>query len=101
MVNFDPTVGSEIGKQRPAVVISSDAVGRLPIKLVAPITGWQEKFSGTSGTFKSYPPPPTGSPRNPPSTRFRSEAFRWTGSEGGWDGCSMQNSRRSFTPWRP
>ncbi|MGE3309641.1 MAG: type II toxin-antitoxin system PemK/MazF family toxin [Limisphaerales bacterium] len=46
MVNFDPTVGSEIGKQRPAVVISSDAVGKLPVKLVAPITGWQEKFAG-------------------------------------------------------
>jgi len=45
MVNFDPTVGSEIGKHRPAVVISSDAVGRLPIKLVAPITGWQEKIA--------------------------------------------------------
>ena len=46
MVNFDPIVGSEIGKYRPAVVISSDAVGKLPIKLVAPTTGWQEKFAG-------------------------------------------------------
>ena len=45
-VNFDPTIGSEIRKIRPAVVISSDGVGRLPIKLVAPITGWQEHFLG-------------------------------------------------------
>ena len=43
-VNFDPTVGSEIQKIRPAVVISSDSVGILPIKLVAPITGWQDYF---------------------------------------------------------
>ena len=38
LVNFDPTIGSEIRKTRPAVVVSSDAVGRLPIKLVAPVT---------------------------------------------------------------
>lgn len=41
-VSFDPTIGAEITKARPAVVISSDAVGRLPIKLVAPITDWKD-----------------------------------------------------------
>ncbi len=44
-VNLDPTVGAEIRKQRPVVVVNSDAVGRLPIKLVAPITGWDNRFS--------------------------------------------------------
>ena len=45
LVNFDPTVGTEIRKTRPAVVVSSDAVGRLPIKLVAPVTDWKEYFA--------------------------------------------------------
>jgi mRNA interferase MazF len=45
-VGFDPTVGSELKKTRPAVVISSDAVGKLPVRLVAPFTGWQEYFEG-------------------------------------------------------
>ena len=45
-VNFDPTIGAEIRKIRPAAVVSSDSVGCLPIKLVAPITGWQHHFSG-------------------------------------------------------
>jgi PemK-like, MazF-like toxin of type II toxin-antitoxin system len=45
LVNFDPTVGTEIRKTRPAVVVSSDAVGRLPIKLVAPVTDWKEHFA--------------------------------------------------------
>lgn len=45
LVNFDPTLGSEIKKTRPAVVISSDAVGRLPVKLVAPITDWKPYFA--------------------------------------------------------
>ncbi len=47
LVDFNPTRGAEIQKQRPAVVVSSDAVGRLPIKLVAPITGWQPAFASS------------------------------------------------------
>ncbi len=43
-VNFDPTIGTEIKKTRPAIVISSDAVGRLPIKLVAPLTDWKDRY---------------------------------------------------------
>ena len=43
-LNFDPTIGSEIQKTRPAVVISSDGIGHLPITLVSPITAWQTQF---------------------------------------------------------
>jgi len=45
LVNFDPTIGAEIKKTRPAIVLSSDAVGRLPIKLVAPVTDWKDYFA--------------------------------------------------------
>lgn len=44
LVNFDPTIGSEIKKTRPAVVVSSDSVGKLPLKVVVPITGWEASF---------------------------------------------------------
>lgn len=44
IVNFDPTVGAEIRKTRSAIVVSSDAVGKLPIKLVAPLTDWKSYF---------------------------------------------------------
>ncbi|CAN5143983.1 type II toxin-antitoxin system PemK/MazF family toxin [soil metagenome] len=53
-VNFDPTLGTEIKKTRPAVVISSDAVGRLPIKLVAPITDWKNYFSNNLWLVKVF-----------------------------------------------
>ena len=33
-----PRPGVEIAKRRPAVVISEDAVGRLPLRIVVPIT---------------------------------------------------------------
>jgi mRNA interferase MazF len=45
LVNFDPTIGTEIRKTRPAVIVSSNAVGKLPIKLVAPITDWKDYFA--------------------------------------------------------
>lgn len=44
LVNFDPTIGAEIQKKRPAVVVSSNAVGILPIKLIAPITDWKDRY---------------------------------------------------------
>ncbi len=44
LVNLDPTVGSEIRKTRPAVVVNSDAIGTLPLRLIAPITDWKERF---------------------------------------------------------
>lgn len=42
LVNLDPTVGAEIRKTRPIVVVSSDAIGALSIKLVAPLTEWKD-----------------------------------------------------------
>jgi mRNA interferase MazF len=41
MVNLDPTIGHEQGGQRPALVVSADAMNRSPAGLVtvAPITG--------------------------------------------------------------
>ena len=43
---MDPTIGSEIKKTRPVVVISSDTLRRLPIRLVVPVTGWKKLFGG-------------------------------------------------------
>jgi mRNA interferase MazF len=45
LVALDPTVGAEMQKTRPAVVVSSDAVAKLPLKLVVPITGWKDHFA--------------------------------------------------------
>ena len=45
LVNLDPTVGAEIKKTRPAIVISSDYIGKLTLKLVVPITDWKDSFA--------------------------------------------------------
>lgn len=45
LVNLDPTIGSEIKKTRPVVIVSSDLVGILPLKVVVPFTDWKERYS--------------------------------------------------------
>ena len=55
LANFDPTVGAEIKKIRPSVVVSSDCVGKLPLKLAAPITDWKEYYSGNIWHVKIEP----------------------------------------------
>jgi mRNA interferase MazF len=45
-VNFDPAVGAEIQKVRPALVISLDSIGRLPLRMVVPLTDWKPQYAG-------------------------------------------------------
>lgn len=54
-VNLDPTIGAEIRKTRPVVVVSSDAVGVLPIKLVAPLTEWKDYLAQNVWHVKVVP----------------------------------------------
>jgi len=44
-VRFDPSVGAEMRKLRPAVVVNLDSVGRLPLRIVVPLTDWQPTFA--------------------------------------------------------
>lgn len=44
LVRFDPARGAEIRKTRPAVVVSADGIGTLPLKLVAPLTEWSDSY---------------------------------------------------------
>jgi mRNA interferase MazF len=55
LVSFDPSQGAEIRKTRPAVVVSSDGVGRLPVKLVAPITEWKDAFETSAWLVQVEP----------------------------------------------
>jgi len=45
LVRLYPTVGDEIGKTRPVVVVSDDEVGILRLKVIVPITAWNDLFS--------------------------------------------------------
>ena len=44
-VNLDPTIGAEIKKIRPCVIVNRDALARLPLKIIVPLTEWNEGFA--------------------------------------------------------
>ena len=48
LVKFYPKTGSEISKIRPAIVVSHNSIGKLPLKTVVPITEWKD-------SYKEYP----------------------------------------------
>jgi mRNA interferase MazF len=45
MVEFFPKVDSEITKLRPAIVVSHDTIGKLPLKTIVPITDWKPNYA--------------------------------------------------------
>ncbi len=45
LINLDPTVGAEIKKTRPAVIVNDDAVGILPLRVIVPITEWKDHYA--------------------------------------------------------
>ncbi len=54
-INLSPTVGAEIKKKRPAVIINDDAIGVLPLRVIVPITEWKERFQGAIWMVKIEP----------------------------------------------
>lgn len=59
-VDLDPTVGSEMQKSRPCVVVSADDVGRLPLRLVVPLTGWSPSYAACPWCVQVHPSPANG-----------------------------------------
>ena len=54
-INLSPTVGAEIKKKRPAVIINDDAIGVLPLRVIVPITEWKQKFQGAAWMVQVEP----------------------------------------------
>ena len=44
LINLDPTIGAEIRKTRPAVIVSEDAIGVLPLRVIVPLTDWKKHY---------------------------------------------------------
>ena len=58
LVRFDPAVGSEMKKTRPALVVGADDIGLLPLCIVVPITNWDDAYVNFPW-FVSLTPSPT------------------------------------------
>lgn len=55
LINLDPTMGAEIKKSRPAIIVNDNALGRLPLKIIVPITDWKDKYAIASWMIKVPP----------------------------------------------
>ncbi len=55
MVEMDPTRGSELRKTRPAVVLSSNSIRSLAVRVIVPLTGWQGPFQSLPWKIKLEP----------------------------------------------
>ena len=54
-INLSPTVGAEIKKKRPGVVINDDSIGVLPLRVIVPIPHWKQNFYGAAWMVKIEP----------------------------------------------
>lgn len=44
LINLDPTIGAEIKKTRPAIIVNDNTLGILPLKIIVPITDWKKRY---------------------------------------------------------
>lgn len=55
LVDLNPTIGAEITKVRPVIIVSSNSIGKLPLKIVVPITDWKTKFENADWMTRITP----------------------------------------------
>jgi mRNA interferase MazF len=71
LVRFDPSVGAEIQKVRPTVVVNVQAVGRLPLSIVVPLTDWKPIYSRFPWFVHVAPTAQNGLPKDSGADAFQ------------------------------
>ncbi len=57
LINLDPTIGAEIKKKRPGIIVNDDSLGKLPLKIIVPLTDWKEKYEIAPWMIRIEPDP--------------------------------------------
>lgn len=60
LIDLDPTKGAEIQKKRPAIIVNDDRIGKLPLKIIVPITDWKDRYAIAPWMIKIEPNPTNG-----------------------------------------
>lgn len=55
LINLDPTIGAEIKKTRPAVIVNDDSLGKLPLRIIVPLTDWKSHYEIAPWMIKIEP----------------------------------------------
>ncbi|MEP7234001.1 MAG: type II toxin-antitoxin system PemK/MazF family toxin [Ignavibacteriota bacterium] len=75
LLEFDPVRGAEIGKTRPAIVISVPTVGKLPLRMIVPVTDWKEYFSDLRWMTEIDPTTENGLSKTSGADAFQCKSF--------------------------
>lgn len=55
LIDLDPTIGAEIQKKRPAIIVNDNKLGKLPLKVIVPITDWKDRYEIAPWMIKIEP----------------------------------------------
>ena len=55
LINLDPTIGAEIKKTRPSIIVNDNSLGKLPLKIIVPITDWKDRYEIAPWMIKIEP----------------------------------------------
>jgi len=70
-INFDPARGYEIEKTRPGVIISPNGLASLDLRIVVPLTTWQDKHDSRPWIVRITADPVNGLPNDSGADTFQ------------------------------
>jgi mRNA interferase MazF len=71
LINLDPTIGSEIRKTRPAVIVNDNAIGVLPLRVIIPLTDWKDRYTIAPWMVRIDPDATNGLSKNSAADAFQ------------------------------
>ena len=71
LINLSPTLGAEMQKTRPAVIVNDDEVGILPLKVIVPITDWKDRYAQAPWMVRLEPTSENGLSKTSTADAFR------------------------------
>lgn len=71
LINLDPTIGAEIKKTRPAIIVNDNSLGKLPLKIIVPITDWKDRYEIAPWMIKIEPNSKNGLTKNSSADCFQ------------------------------
>jgi mRNA interferase MazF len=55
LVNLNPATGAEMQKIRPALIVNVNGLGKLPLKIIVPVTDWKKRYDNVPWMLKTVP----------------------------------------------
>jgi mRNA interferase MazF len=71
LIDLEPTKGAEIQKKRPAIIVNDDRLGKLPLKVIVPITDWKDHYDIAPWMVKIEPNTTNGLLKNSSADCFQ------------------------------